>query len=205
MLIALNILLVVTASSQEVQKPDLRTMQMAMYMAGSIAEDPMAPGGFGSSDNFPMKLKRNELPKTGVRGHLTKTKQGLSLTLANGGKTEAWFYAGDGRILAWLEAKDAKGKWKPIEYLPWYTCGNSYHRVQLPPQHGWTWNVTIPNGAYKTSVRWHYKFGEEDMVSNEIQASIPVERFSLNAKLGNTSEIRTDWGTPTLMPKNFGR
>ena len=205
MIAILPFLLFATIGDQEPATPDLRTMQMAQYLAGSAAADLEAAGGFGTSENVPVVLPRGELPDIGVRALLKKTKTGLSFTLANGGNTAAWFYAGDSRILAWLEAKDAKGEWKPIEYLPWYTCGNSYHRVQLPPGHGWKWSVTIPQGLVKTSVRWHYKFGKDEVVSNEVQTSIPSQRFRLDAKLREKNEIRTDWGSPTLMPKNFGR
>ena len=195
----------VTVANQEPTKPDLRPMQMASYFAGSMAVDQSALGGFGTSENYPNRLDRSQLPKRGVRALLTKSREGLTITLANGGGSESWFWAGDGRVLAWLEAKDAKGKWQPIEYLPWYTCGNSYHRVQLPAGHGWTWNVTVPKGAHQSSVRWHYKSGQDEMLSNVVRASIPIERFHLDAKLSKMNEIRTDWGTPTLMPKAFGR
>ena len=116
MIAILPFLLFATIGDQEPATPDLRTMQMAQYLAGSAAADLEAAGGFGTSENVPVVLPRGELPDIGVRALLKKTKTGLSFTLANGGNTAAWFYAGDSRILAWLEAKDANGDWKPIEW-----------------------------------------------------------------------------------------
>jgi hypothetical protein len=139
----------------------------------------------------------------GPSATLSATKQGLGLVLANGGPTTAWIHAGDSNILAYLEAKDANGLWRPIEYKPWYTCGNSYHRLGLPASEGWQFEISIPRGSLKSKVRWRYygRNGESELLSNEVEFSLPPTRFKLEPILTATCEVSTRWGPPTLIPK----
>lgn len=182
---------------------DVKYMNRAVYMAASELKDPLAPGGFGTSDRKPMEIRDRNLLGTAARAVLSRTKTGFTLWLVNGGREPAWFRAADSNILGWLEAKDGSGNWKPIEYHVWSDCGNSYHRVAALPGHGWRFDVAIPNGKLKTSVRWR-TIGADgtDIVSNEVGANIPLERFSLSPNTEKDNRLQSAT-VPILMPKSL--
>jgi hypothetical protein len=180
---------------------DLRFMQHAAYFAKSIA-DPTAPGGFGGTEDGsePEVVSIAHADREGVQAFLFAEDKRLKLALVNGGKKEQWLRAGDSDILGYLQAKDNKGVWQPIEYHWFYGCGNSLHRIQLPPMKLLMFKVPMPSGSFKTSVRWHYKSGKEELNSNELTVSIPRERFMLPPALQSTNELRGG-DNPTLYPK----
>jgi hypothetical protein len=193
------IALALTAPIQDLN-PDQLYMQVGTYMAASRAGDPQALGGFGASDRFHKPMDRVYL-KHGVSAQLVENKFGFLLVLANGSQGETWFRAGDSNILAHMEAKDRSGVWRPIEYKPWYSCGNSYHRLNLPAGEGWVFSVPIPRGSFETQVRWKYYGGETPLYSNELTHGIPETRFVLSPADSAKYEISTQFGPPTLMFK----
>lgn len=182
---------------------DPRYIQYAAYIAGSKVMDPEAPGGFGPSDRYPAVVKDLKLlGNAGPKATLVRTKKGFVLHLANAGPKEVWFRAGDSNLLGYLEAKDSRGVWRPIEYKPWYTCGNSYHRVQLPAGMGWSFEREVPTGDLKTSVRWRFT-GPDELISNEVASTIPSTRFELEPKSKSEWKLHEGWGYPVLVPNSF--
>ena len=183
----------------QAQQPDQKFMQMAVYRASSPIEDPTAAGGFGTADNLPQLVDRSMLGK-GLKATVQRIKDGFVVTVTNGSEPDAWIDAADSNVFGWLEAKDKNGEWKAIEFKPWYTCGNSYHRVNLPVGYGWSWKSTIPNGDFKTQVRWRFDQGRKASYSNVIDANIPITRFALAPEVAQNNRLETKYGYPMLMP-----
>lgn len=182
------------------QKPEAKYMMLANYPAGSLAVDTQAPGGHGTSDNYPKPIERNELKGKGLTASLLPSKFGVAIVASND-LDESWLPAADGKLLGFLEAQNPKGQWVPIEYHQWYTCGNSYHRVQLPAGKQWSFNAPLLYGTLRTKIRWHLKGGEQDLISNELQWDINPERFNLSPQLAKDNFIEMGWQVPTLRPK----
>jgi len=102
-----------------------------------------------------------------------------------------------------LEAKDRGGNWRPIEYQPWYTCGNSYHRVGVTPGHGWAFEIPLPTGGFKTQVRWRYRSQGVEHTSNALATTIPATRFELAPEIKAANKIKFDGDFPFLVPTSF--
>lgn len=199
--IAFGILLVTT--TQTPAKPNPSYMQLARYIAGSAVVDTDAVGGFGPSNNLPKPIRDRNLLGRGLTLTLSRKGEALSLTIANGGRQIEWLRAGDSNILGFLEAKDKGGNWRPIEFQPWYTCGNSYHRVGLSPGHGWTFDIPMPTGKLKTQVRWRYRSQGVEHASNAVATTIPATRFELAPEMRAANKIKFDGDFPYLVPISF--
>lgn len=185
---------------QAPSQPDNRYMRMGTYIAGSALKDPEALGGFAVSDNLPREINDKTLLGNGPKATLKVVDGGLTLTLTNGGRQDSWFDAGDSKILAWLEARDVHGDWQPIEYKPWYSCGNSFHRVGLPSGFGWTWRIEMPKGLFTTKVRWRYSI-KSLLLSNEVEVGIPPQRFRLSPDQSKTQAVDRENGYPMIREK----
>ena len=195
--VALALLLAQTGSDP---KLDAKFLLPAHYPAGSPVEDPNALGGHGTSTNLPVTIARDELKGRGLTAFLAESKQGVALFLGNDLES-SWIPAADGNILGYLEAKNAKGVWKPIQYHMWYWCGNSYHRVQIPAHRQLNWFAPIQHGSLKTKVRWRLNREEGDIVSNEVTFYMAPERFSLPSALVKEHVIELGGRFPILKPK----
>lgn len=172
----------------------------ASYPAGSRITDPEAPGGHGTSANFPVPISRKELRGKGLTALLVTAKTGVTLHIADD-QDASWLPASDGNLQGWLEAKDAAGKWRPIEYHHWSWCGNSRHRANLPKGHEFRYTVPLPPGRLRTMVRWRLAHGEGDLVSNEVPYDLASERFILSPEVARQFDLETEWRPPTLKPK----
>jgi hypothetical protein len=177
-------------------------MQQATYFAGSIA-DPLA-SGYGTSSNMPKPIGDKNLLGKGLQAILSKAEKGLDLEIANGGASEAWLRAGDSNILGYLQAKDANGTWRPIEFHYWMTCGNSFHRVQLPIGQAWTFAISLPSVGSVTQIRWHYQSGQAELNSNVVEVLLPATRFQLPPTFEDSQELAITGDYPILMPKRRG-
>ncbi len=190
--------------AQAAQNPDLRFMQQAVYLASSPIADPTAPGGFGTTDNLPRSVTDKSLLANGARATLRKVDGGFTVHLTNGGRADVWFEAADSNVMAWLEAKDVQGNWRPIQWKHWYTCGNSFHRVALTSGYGWSWRVEMPSGLFTTKVRWRASWNKSETISNEIEVGIPPQRFSLGDELAKTHVVDMKYAYPMLRDKGSG-
>ena len=145
--------------------------------------DTTAPGGFGESSNQPKPVWDVRLKGDGPKALLVVPRDQLVLTAGNRTTREAWFRAADGNILGYMEAKDARGVFRPIQYHHAITCGNSYHRVGLKPGQGWSFDVPLRPGPLKTVVRWRYRDKGFDLVSNEVSRQISSLSFDIEPRL----------------------
>lgn len=66
----------------------------------------------------------------------------------------------DKQLYMVLQAQDAFGEWKDIEYLPSSFCGNSYYHIPMPPNEYWAFKIPIYDGDFSTSFR--LAFSQED-------------------------------------------
>ncbi|HMS54406.1 MAG TPA: hypothetical protein PKA27_03310 [Fimbriimonadaceae bacterium] len=184
------------------QTPKANHMTLAKYPAGSLAVDTTAPGGHGTSNNYPKPIERGELKGKGLTALLLPSKHGVVVYVGND-LGESWLHAADGNLLGYLEAKNSKGEWAPIEYHPWYTCGNSYHNVQLPAGKSWAFFSPMLYGNFRTQIRWQLAGPGPDLISNEIQWDLNPERLTLPSDLAKTHFIEMGWKVPTLRPKQL--
>ena len=103
--------------------------------------------------------------------------KGFKVILANRTKATVNFEAQDFRINIVREARDAAGRWRPIEYLPNSWCGNSYHHLDLRPGRHWTFHAPVYAGAFRTQMRFVLDQPGLHLVSNEFAGTINLEQF----------------------------
>lgn len=163
------------------------------YCFAGSRPDEKAPGGFGRSENLPRRAGAGgaigapqavslvALPDQSAR--FAKKYRGLRLILINRTAREVAFSASDSRLPLVLEARDADGAWKPIEYLPSSWCGNSRHRVFLPAAHYWEFVAPVYAGTIATRLRFVLR-GEKPIVSNEFAGQVNPAQFTV--KQGHT-------------------
>jgi hypothetical protein len=113
-----------------------------------------------------------------------KEYKGIALQLLNNSDSGYYFDAQDSRLYMTLQAKDRKGKWRDIEYLPSSWCGNSYHTLYLAGKEYWQFKVPLYNGEFKTKIRARLAYkktarGKDNKViySNTIDGSINPAQF----------------------------
>ncbi|MBL8068179.1 MAG: hypothetical protein JNM28_07000 [Armatimonadetes bacterium] len=174
----------------------------ASYPAKSPIRDQVSPGGFAESVNLPQ-------PNTAKTPNTTATVAQVdgvtTVTLANRDNPNLWIRAADGNLLMWLEAKNGK-KWQPIQYHLWITCGNSYHRVNLPEGQNFEFHPKIVSGTLQTQIRLAFyagtdAVGSEPSYSAPTNARIDPSQFLLDPQSAVDHVVATDWVIPTLMPK----
>lgn len=78
---------------------------------------------------------------------------GMVVYVANATGDTIRFNAQDSRLYMNIQALDAAGAWCDIEYLPRSWCGNSYHHVDLPADHYWTFSAPVYEGGFPTKLR----------------------------------------------------
>jgi hypothetical protein len=179
-------------------KVDPKYMLQAFYPAGSMKHDTVSPGGNAESSNMPHLLVGVQKVKA-LYANLSAVDGGVRIDLRNSSGQDEWMRAADGNMLAWLEALDGKD-WKPIEYHHWVDCGNSFHRVVLPPGYEWTYLKVLPKGDLKTLVRWVAVKEKLKVTSNMISIYIPRTRTSIPPGIAGQFDI-TNNSFPILMPK----
>ena len=98
--------------------------------------------------NFPTKLAVTVKENQNAADLCTST-----LYISNQSGINQLFNAQDSRLYLKLQAKNAKGEWRDIEYLPSSWCGNSYHLLTLPDQSYWSFPVPRFEGSFSTVLR----------------------------------------------------
>ena len=78
---------------------------------------------------------------------------GLNVSVLNCVQDTLHFNVQDGRLNAKIQALDATGKWRDVEYLPRSWCGNSYYEHTLPLGHQWRFVIPQYKGVFKTKLR----------------------------------------------------
>ena len=146
------------------QPLDIDYMNRGYFYAGGPSVETLdGSGGWGGSSNGYRELAGGALTVYGdTLGFSVDTTSAVAIQsgtrahfvyLANAGRDTAFFDAQDSRLSAVVEARDAMGKWRAIEYLPSSWCGNSYHTLHLPPGQYWGFRVPVYAGADTTVMR----------------------------------------------------
>ncbi|MBA4292622.1 hypothetical protein C0431_06585 [bacterium] len=175
-------------------------MERAVYPAASPIKDTEAIGGHGTSTNLPKPITKNS---TKELISIIRQDSKLTIQITNHNKSNLWLRAADGNLIAWLEAKIGD-TWKPIQYHYWITCGNSYHRINLPIGQQFTYEPKIPAGSLKTELRFAlYALNEKPTYSKPLTTTIHPDILKLSPELTKESKLTTKWVTPTLVPKDM--
>ena len=148
------------ASAPARLKPvDIDYMLRGYFYAGSPLSEGL--GGNATSDNLPRQSTELPFPGGGTwpQGlHLRAFPEeqrtfdghdGLRVVIVNASGAPIGFDAQDGRIDVVQEAFH-DGEWKPVEYLPGSSCGNSYHTLTLESTRrraSWTPTTSSPSPA----------------------------------------------------------
>lgn len=177
-----------TQPAEKLLPVNVQHMLWGYCHAGCKVKDEQAAGGYWASDNFPSAFEPKEDLREG-RVYLTvdptrrvafaQKYKGLSLRLVNGTEQRVAFRASDSRLSIVQEARDEKGEWREIEYLPQSFCGNSYHRVFLDPGDCWTFAAPRYEGRMKTKLRFKLTMAHEAIYSDEFDGSINPEQFTV--------------------------
>ncbi|WP_262148132.1 hypothetical protein [Chryseobacterium foetidum] len=151
-----------------------------IYAQSSI-EDSTALGGFGGSENLPKIINaKNDFSENGLFLKIDTTNlvtindkfNGYRFYIVNKSDTITKLDASDSRLYVIAEVL-YKNEWKPIEYLPSSSCGNSYHQVYLKQNEYWEFTVPKFSGKINTKLRYKLMIGEQKYIySNEILTSI---------------------------------
>jgi hypothetical protein len=185
------------AKKKEQQNPrglNIDYMNRGYFYASSPYKSSLSGfGGSGGSGNEFHKISKSDIFESGklyMNVNSSKneiyreTYEGMKLTVANTAQDTLYFAAQDSRLYLNIQAKDRKGEWKDIEYLPSSWCGNSYHSLFLPPDHYWKFTIPVYEGEFKTKLRAQLLFKksnnqkEDDVLySNEFDGSINQGQF----------------------------
>lgn len=113
--------------------------------------------------------------------------RGMRLILANDGPQLLYARALENRLAIVLEAQDASGAWRPLEYLPEPCCGRRYADAVLEPGFYWAFSVPQHGGNFATTLRFRASWlseapeqnaPREDLFSNEFPGSIYQTQFA---------------------------
>jgi len=84
----------------------------------------------------------------------------------------------DGSYICVLQAKTKSGKWQPIQYWRFSSCGNSYYYKYFPPKTANSFITKIPTkGDYKTKLRYKLLGANKFYYSNEFEGKINYCEF----------------------------
>lgn len=143
--------------------------------------------GWATSDNLPIKnkagaFKPNQLSvviDTDRKNTFDKAYEGMSVYIANTTSTPFEFFASDSRLEMVIQAKDEKGKWNDILYIPRSSCGNSLHTLHLPKNEHWEFTMSIFDGSFETEIRIKLtpEFNGKQYYSNSIKAKVNPGQF----------------------------
>ena len=103
---------------------------------------------------------------------------GFIVILSNGTRKTIELETEDFRLNIVREARDAAGRWRPIEYYPHSWCGNSYFHLYLPPGRHWAFRAPVYHGPIRTRMRFVFEQPGLRLVSNEFPGTINPEQFT---------------------------
>jgi hypothetical protein len=131
------------------------------------------PGEF--RDGPPGRLTLLALPEKQLP---YKERPGFQLVLINRENKTIEFQSEDSRLNIVREARDAAGRWRPIEYLPHSWCGMSYDHNGLEPGRQWSFAAPVYRGTFHTQMRFVLDQPGLHLVSNEFAGTINLEQFT---------------------------
>lgn len=119
---------------------------------------------------------------------IDSTYLGHRLYLVNTSGKKVDLRAQDSRISIVAEVLNEEGEWVSITYLPNSWCGNSYHTITLGNNEYWSFNMPVYDGKFDTYLRYTIIIGEEQIISNVIEASISKNQMDPERKQGHTPQ-----------------
>ncbi|GAB3634832.1 hypothetical protein GCM10027422_04220 [Hymenobacter arcticus] len=149
-------------------------------------------GGWGRLNNLAKLAAKQTLTSRALVVQVTtrvtpgafEMHDGHALTIANTSADTVVFDAQDSSLALTVQARDAQGKWRDIEYTPSSWCGNSYHQVFLAPGRYWQLMVPAYSGELPTQLRarlLHRPAGgarkQVAVYSNEFAGSVNPAQF----------------------------
>lgn len=178
--------------TKRVEEINVDFMLRGYFYASSPIKDWEAFGGFGTSLNTPHPVTDGKTYPKGEISLIAEPKtqtifaekyKGLRVILVNMTDRPVAFQAQDSRLYITQEALDIDGKWKPVEYLPWSWCGNSYHKLILGPRQYWKFSAARFSGKMKTRFRFRLDSAKSrshgtPIYSNEFEGSLNKEQFT---------------------------
>ena len=179
-----------TSAKNEVLNIDF--MNRGYFYASSKYKKELAGyGGWGHSENEAKPLSTEiDHSKKALQLVATDEKkewfnyEGKKILVANTSTDTLYFSAQDSRLYMKIQAKDKKGEWRDIEYLPSSWCGNSYHTLFLAPGQGWEFSSPAYHGEFKTKLRAQLMYqksflqkSSDIIYSNEFDGSINPGQF----------------------------
>lgn len=102
---------------------------------------------------------------------------GYKVYFVNGTNDTIYIPAQDGRIKLIQQALNEKNEWQDIENFINSWCGNSYHSIQILPNHYQIYTAPITKGDIKTSLRFRLELRDTVIHSNEYNGAIHKEQF----------------------------
>jgi len=147
--------------------------------------------GWAESDNFPKIISKGNFIKNKLSVIIDPAQKalfadayyGCKLYVANTTKGDKIFDAQDSRLDIKLQALDAAGIWKDVEYLRSSWCGNSYHSLTLKGNEYWEFTMPLYEGAIKTKIRAALSYIEDKktktLYSNSIDGQVNPGQFSV--------------------------
>lgn len=93
---------------------------------------------------------------------------GMNAYIFNTGKDTVAIDVQDHRLYLVVQARDADGEWRDIEYSPASWCGNSYFELQLPPGEYWAFPLPVYGGDRETELRLTFRVKRTGKQINEI-------------------------------------
>lgn len=151
-----------SAAKQPPQPLNLDYMNRAQYAASSALLAKYAGfGGWAGSGNHARPVADQAFPARtlsvqvgeAATARYAEASVGHQLRISNTTADTVLFDAQDSHLYLNVQARNARGQWQDIEYVPSSWCGNSYHTLFLAP--GQYWQLTVPAyaGAFKTQLR----------------------------------------------------
>ncbi len=104
--------------------------------------------------------------------------EGMTVLLVNNTEDAQCIPTQDYRLYMVQEAKDRKGKWRPIEALGMAGCNLSFFNVLLNPMTYWTFTAPRYQGSFETKLRFRLALSRGRTVySKEFKGSVNDGQF----------------------------
>ncbi len=192
-------------------------MNRGYFYAGSKVDE-LDLGGFGRSDNQPKKIKprmgfsRKSLSIWIDTSNLVQTPgmyNTYKLYVVNKSGKKAKFPAQDSRLELSIQALDAHGQWRDIDFLPRSDCGNSYHTLTLGHNEYWGFKVFRYNGVFNTKIRAALSYYELKSVKGSktlnLDEVLPGYKVKVRKREPKMLEIYSNTFQASINPAQFWR
>ena len=111
--------------------------------------------------------------------HLLNNQGQQQIWIINNTKDTITIQMQDWSYICILQAKTKSGKWYPMQFWRFSTCGNSYYFKQFLPKSANSFITKIPdNGNYKTKLRYKLLGKDKYYYSNEFDGRINYCEFA---------------------------